>query len=90
MRTLLPSVAAATILVATSVVGWKAEVAMMLGVGTLPLTKSYSPVEKVRRCVCGAYGCACGRRAWKAYKHGYYEYGWRPYPYYSYGYRWRY
>jgi hypothetical protein len=47
MRILIPSVVAATVLVATSV-GWKVEAATMPGVGTLPLqTESYTPVEKV-------------------------------------------
>jgi hypothetical protein len=48
MRILFSSVVVATILVAASAVGWKAEAATMTGVGTLPLqTQSYTPVETV-------------------------------------------
>ena len=95
MRILLPSVVAATILVATSAVSWRAEAAMMQG-GALPLqTKSYTPVEKVyyrryyRR---GYYGYGY-RRPYYGYgyrRYGYYGYGYRPYGYYGYGRRWRY
>jgi hypothetical protein len=51
MSKLSLGVVAAMILIAISSNGWKAEAAMV--VGSLPLTNSYSPVEKVRRCVCG-------------------------------------
>jgi hypothetical protein len=93
MRKLLTAVATATVLLAISAITEKAEAATLTGVGSLPLANSYAPVEKVRRCVCGPYGCACGRRVWKGYKRGYYGYGYRPYGYYGYGYRpyrWRY
>jgi hypothetical protein len=76
-------VVAATILIA-SAIGWKAEAAVMTGVGSLPLTNSYSPVEKIRRCVCGTYGCACGRRYRRGYEYDH-HYGLRLYPRY-YGY----
>ena len=67
MRILFSSVVAATILIAASAVGWKAEAATMTGVGTLPLqTRSYAPVEKV------AYWRRHYRRA---YRRGYYGYG---------------
>ena len=82
MRILLPNMVAATILVAAGVVGWKAEAAMIPGVGAMPIqTKSYTPVEKVywrgyrRRGYYGGYG------------RPYYGYGYRPYGYYGYGYR---
>jgi hypothetical protein len=79
MRIHFSSMVAATILVAASTVGWKAEAAPMTGVGTLPLqTKSYTPVEKV------AYWRRHYRRA---YRRGYYGYGYPYYGYYGYGYR---
>ena len=62
MRTLLTALAATTLMAGSVAVVWKAEAGMMPGMASLPLTNSYSPVEKVRRCVCGAYGCACGQR----------------------------
>jgi hypothetical protein len=82
MRILIPSVVAATILVATSV-GWKVEAATMPGVGTLPLqTESYTPVEKV------GYYRRHYRRGYYGYRRPYYGYGYyRPYGYYGYGYR---
>ena len=70
MRFLLPSMVAATMLIAIGVIGSKAEAAMMPSVGTLPAqTKTYTPVEKVYY-----------RRY---YRRGYYGYGRR---YYGYGY----
>ena len=78
MRFLVSNVAAATMLIAISGIGSKAEAAMSPGVGTLPAqTKNYTPVEKVYY-----------RRY---YRRGYYGYGYRPYyrpyGYYGYGYR---
>jgi hypothetical protein len=73
MRTLLTALAAATILIVSSAVG-KAEAAIVTGVGSLPLTNGYSPVEKARRCVCGSYGCACGRRYRRGYQYDHYGY----------------
>ena len=88
MRIRFSSMVAATILVAASAVGWKAEAATMTGVGTLPLqTRSYAPVEKVaywRRHYRRAY-----RRGYYGYGYGYpyYGYAYPAYPYYGYGYR---
>jgi len=48
MRTLRAALAAATILIASSAVIWKAEATMGTRVGNLSLANSYSPVEKVR------------------------------------------
>ena len=79
---------AATILIAASAVGWKAEAATMTGVGTLPAqTKTYTPVEKVayrRRQYRRAY-----RRGYYGYGYGYpsYGYAYPAYPYYGYAYR---
>ena len=66
MRKLLTALATAAMLLASNALIWKAEAAMVTGVGNLPLPNSYSPVEKIR-CVCGPYGCACGRRHWRPY-----------------------
>jgi hypothetical protein len=85
MRKLLTALGTATILVASNAIIWKAEAAMVTGVGNPPLSNSYSPVEKVR-CVCGPYGCTCGRRHWRPYGSPGYP-GYRPYRYYGYGYR---
>jgi hypothetical protein len=87
MRTLLTVLATATILMASTAIIWKAEAAIVTGVGNPPLSNSYSLVEKVR-CVCGPYGCACGRRHWRPYGSPGYP-GYRPYRYYG-SYRWRY
>jgi len=91
MRFLLPSIVTATMLIAISAIGSKAEAAMSPGVGTLPAqTKNYTPVEKVyyrryyRR---GYYGYGY-RPYYRPY--GYYGYGYRPYGYYGYGRRWGY
>ena len=91
MRFLLPSIVTATMLIAISAIGSKAESAMMPGLGTLPAqTKNYTPVEKVyyrryyRR---GYYGYGY-RPYYRPY--GYYGYGYRPYGYYGYGRRWGY
>ena len=65
MRKLLTALATTSMLMASNATIWKAEAAMVTGVGNLPLANSYSPVEKIR-CVCGPYGCACGRRHWRA------------------------
>jgi hypothetical protein len=65
MRTLLTALAV-TMLIGGSAVIWKAEAGMISGVGSLPLTSSYSPVEKVRQ----------------RYRRGYeydHHYGLRPY-----------
>jgi hypothetical protein len=70
MRTLLTALAATTLMAGSVAVVWKAEAAMMPGMASLPLTNSYSPVEKVRRCVCGTYGCACGQRYRRGYEYG--------------------
>ena len=88
MRFLLHSMVAATMLIAISVIGSKAEAAMMPGVGTLPAqTKTYTPVEKV-------YYRRYYRRGYYGYGRGYgyrpyygYGYGYRPYGYYGYGWR---
>jgi len=74
-------VATLTILLAGSIVG-KAEAAPMFG-GPSPLTKSYTPIEKV------AYYHRHYRRAYRrAYRRGYYGYGYGYHrPYYGYGYR---
>ena len=100
MRFLLLSMVAATMLIAISAIGSKAE-AMMPSVGTLPVqTKSYTPVEKVgyrRHYRRGYYGYG-----YPYYGYGYYRpyygygyrpydyYGYRPYGYYGYGRRWGY
>jgi len=79
MRFLLPSMVAATMLIAIGVIGSKAEAAMMPSVGTLPAqTKTYTPVEKV-------YYRRYYRRGYYGYGRPYYGYGYRPY--YGYGYR---
>ena len=93
MRKLITAlVATFTILLAGSIVG-KAEAEPR---PTFPLTKSYTPTEKV------AYYHRYARRHYRrGYRRGYfYGYGYRPYygygyhrPYYGYGYRrygWRY
>jgi hypothetical protein len=88
MRFLLHSMVAATMLIAISAIGSKAEAAMMPGVGTLPAqTKTYTPVEKV-------YYRRYYRRGYYGYGRGYgyrpyygYGYGYRPYGYYGYGWR---
>ena len=88
MRFLLHSMVAATMLIAISVIGSKAEAAMMPGVGTLPAqTKTYKPVEEV-------YYRRYYRRGYYGYGRGYgyrpyygYGYGYRPYGYYGYGWR---
>ena len=86
MPKLLIAFASATLLLAGSGI-WKANAATIANAGTLaPLTKSYAPAEKV------AYRHRYARRA---YRRGYYGYGYRPYygygyrayPYYGYGYR---
>jgi hypothetical protein len=78
MRFLLPGMVAATMLIAISAIGSKAEAAMMPSVGSsLPAqTKNYTPVEKVY-----------WRRGYYGYGHPYYGYGYRPYYGYGYGYR---
>ena len=86
MPKLLIAFASATLLLASSGI-WKANAATIVSAGTwAPLTKSYAPAEKV------AYRHRYARRA---YRRGYYGYGYRPYygygyrayPYYGYGYR---
>src|SRR5262249_45441261 len=94
MRILLTSVVAAMMFVVIGAVDSKVEAAMMQGIGTLPLqTKSYNGIEEVgywRRQYRRAY-----RRGYYGYGYPYYGYGYyRPYygygyyrPYYGYGYR---
>ena len=86
MPKLLIAFASATLLLACSGI-WKANAATIASSGTpAPLTKSFAPAEKV------AYRHRYARRA---YRRGYYGYGYRPYygygyrayPYYGYGYR---
>jgi hypothetical protein len=73
MRKLLTAFVTAAIVIAGSGMIWKAEAATVSNVGSLaPLTKSYTPVEKVY---------------WRRHYRGYYGYGYRPYGYYGYGYR---
>jgi hypothetical protein len=90
MRFLLPSMVAATMLIAISAIGSKAEAAMTPSIGTLPVqTKSYTPVEKVvywrRAYRRGYYGYGYPGYAYPAYP--YYGYAYPAYPYYGYGYR---
>jgi hypothetical protein len=81
MRFLLSSMVAATILIAISGIGSKAEAAMSPGVGALPAqTENYTPAEKV-------YYRRYYRRGYYAYRRPYYGYGYRPYYGYGYGYR---
>ena len=48
MPRLLPGLVAATILVISSAISWKAGAATVPGVGSLwPVTKSYVPIEKI-------------------------------------------
>ena len=78
MPKLLIAFASATLLLAISGI-WTANAATIAGAGTLaPLTKSYAPAEKI------AYRHRYARRA---YRRGYYGYGYRPYYGYGYGYR---
>jgi hypothetical protein len=73
--------AAATMLIAISAIGSRAEAAMISGVGTLPAqTKTYKPVEEV-------YYRRYYRRGYYGYGRPYYGYGYRPYYGYGYGYR---
>jgi hypothetical protein len=81
MRFLLPSMVAATVLIAVGATGSNAEASMMPGVGTVPAqTKAYMPVEK-------AYYRRYYRRGYYGYGRPYYGYGYRPYYGYGYGYR---
>jgi hypothetical protein len=91
MRFLLPTMVAATMLIAVGGTGSRAEAAMMPAAVTMPAQiKTYRPVEKVyyrryyRR---GYYGY---RRPYYGHGYGYrpyYGYGYRPYGYYGYGWR---
>jgi hypothetical protein len=88
MPKLLIAFASATLLLASSGI-WKANAAPITNSGTLaPLTKSYTPVEKV-------YYRRYYRRGYYGYGRPYYGYGYRPYygygyrPYGYYGYGWR-
>ena len=87
MPKLLIAFASATLLVASGGV-WKANAATITNAGTLaPLTKSYTPAEKVaywRRQYRRAY-----RRGYYGYGYGYpsYGYAYPAYPYYGYAYR---
>ena len=95
MRFLLSSMVAATMLIAISAIGSKAEAAMMPSIESLPVqTKSYTPVEKVgywRRAYRRGYygygypGYAYPGYAYPAYPN--YGYAYPAYPYYGYGYR---
>jgi hypothetical protein len=81
MRFLLPTMVAATMLIAVGATGSRAEAAMMPSVATLPAqTKTYTPVEKV-------YYRRYYRRGYYGYRRPYYGYGYRPYYGYGYGYR---
>jgi hypothetical protein len=88
MRFLLSSMVAATLLIAISAIGSKAEAAMMPSVGSsLPSqAKSYTPVEKAywRRRYYGHRYYGYGYRPYYGYGYGY---GYRPYGYYGYGWR---
>jgi hypothetical protein len=102
MSKLVVAFATATILIAGGGF-WRAEAATMTNTKTLaPLTKSYTPVEKVgywrrhyRRGYYGYggpyYGYGYGYRPFYGYGYGYrpyYGYGYyRPYGYYGYGWR---
>jgi hypothetical protein len=91
---------AATMLIAISAIGSKAEAAMTPSVGTLPVqTKSYTAVEEVgyrrRHYRRGYYGYGYPHYGYGYYRpyyrpYGYYGYGYRPYGYYGYGRRWGY
>jgi hypothetical protein len=81
MRTLLAALAAATILTGGSAILSKADAATLTNVGSLaPLTKSYTPAEKV------GYWRRHYRRGYYGYGYPYYGYGYYR-PYYGYGYR---
>ena len=91
MPRLLPGLVAATILAISSAISCGAGAATVQGVGSLsPVAKSYVPIEKVgywRRQYRRAY-----RRGYYGYGYPYYGYGYyqpygyyRPYPYYGYG-----
>ena len=88
MSFLIPSVIAATMLIALSSFGSKAVAVISPGVGMPAQTKNYTPVEKVyyrryyRRGYYG-YGRPYGYRP---YYYGY-GYGYRPYGHYGYGWR---
>ena len=77
MRKLLTALATAIVIMASNAIIWKAEAAMVTSVGNLPLSNNFSHVESVR-CVCGPYGCTCGRRHWAPYGSPGYP-GYRPY-----------
>jgi hypothetical protein len=80
MPKLLIAFASATLLLASSGI-WKANAATITNAGSLaPLTKSYTPVEKV-------YYRRYYRRGYYGYGRPYYGYGYRPYYGYGYGYR---
>jgi hypothetical protein len=103
MRALLAALAAATILTGGSAILSKADAATLTNVGSLaPLTKSYTPAEKVgywrRHYRRGYYGYGYPYYGYGYYRpyygYGYYRpyygYGYRPYGYYGYGRRWGY
>jgi hypothetical protein len=84
MRVLLIGAVAAMMLVAIGAVDSNVEAAMMQGVRTLPpQTKGYNGIEEV------GYYRRYARRAYRRgyYGYGYPYYGYRPYGYYGYGYR---
>jgi hypothetical protein len=90
MPKLLIAFASATLLLASSGI-WKANAATITNAGSLaPLTKSYTPVEKVyyrryyRRGYYGRRYYGYGYRPYYGYGYGY---GYRPYGYYGYGWR---
>jgi hypothetical protein len=71
MSKVLLGLVAATIAIASSAIGWKAEAAMVAGARSLLVTNSYSLVEKVRR---------------RGYEYDH-HYGLRDYGYYGHRYR---
>ena len=106
MPKLLIAFASAMLLLASSGI-WNANAATITNAGTLaPLTKSYTPTEKVaywrrqyrRAYRRGYYGYGYPGYAYPAYPnygyaypaYPYYGYGYRPYGYYGYGRRWGY
>ncbi|MGB6767339.1 MAG: hypothetical protein WBE50_04500 [Methyloceanibacter sp.] len=86
MPKLLIAFAAAIVLLASSGI-WKGNAATVTNAGALaPLTKSYTPAEKV------AYWRRAYRRGYYGYGYGYPSYGYAypaypAYPYYGYAYR---
>jgi hypothetical protein len=104
MRKLITTLTA-TILIVGSI-AWKAEAAIVTGVGSSPLlTKTYSPIERVDCFLspCSHPDSYYHEPYYRPYRYGYNRYGYngygyRPYGYYygygsrpyGYGYGWRY